>query len=70
MIKSKKAKIKFEREFGEDKLQGYSCYLYDVETGEFDGFSWFYPVSNGTISEDAMLEMYKLNVCGYKIYFV
>lgn len=70
MIKSKKAKIKFEREFGEDKLQGYSCHLYDVETGEFDGFSWFYPVSNGTISEDIMLEMYKLNVCGYKIYFI
>ena len=70
MAKGKKAKIKFEKEFGKDKLQGYSCYLYDVETGEFDGFSWFYPVSNGTISEDIMLEMYKLNVCGYKIYFI
>lgn len=68
-LKSKRleAIIRFETNYGEDNLSGYTCNFRDIETGTYDKFTWFYPVVHGKISSDIMREVFTLYRCGFRV---
>lgn len=63
------AQIRYEKEFGENKLSGFSCYLKDRKSEEFV-FSWFIPSDNGLISEDIVWKIGQLVEAGWKVNFI
>lgn len=64
------ALIRYEKSFGEDNLEGYSCYFRNVENNEFDKFSWFYPIVDGKVSDAMMDSIRELAVCGFEINYL
>ena len=63
------AQIRYEKEFGKDKLSGFSCYLKDRKSEEYN-FSWFIPSKEGLISEEIVWKIGQLSEAGWKIHFI
>ena len=63
------AKIKYEKSFGEYKQEGFSCYIKDIESDEFN-FSWFIPSKNGVISTDIIYSIGRLVENGWNVIFI
>lgn len=63
------AKIKYEKSFGEDKQEGFSCYIKDIESDEFN-FFWFIPSKNGVISTDIIYSIGRLVENGWNVIFI
>ena len=63
------AQIRYEKEFGEEKLSGFSCYLLNNKSGEYE-FSWFIPSKDGLISTDIVWKIGQMSEAGWKIHFI
>lgn len=63
------AQIRYEKEFGKNKLSGFSCYLKDRKSEEYN-FSWFIPSKDGLISTEIVWKIGQLVESGWKVHFI
>ena len=64
------AKIKHEKSFGENKEEGFSCYIKDQDDPDSFNFAWFIPSKNGLISTEIVYSIGRLIENGWKVIFI
>lgn len=64
------AKIKHEKSFGENKEEGFSCYIKDQDDPDNFNFAWFIPSKNGLISTEIVYSIGRLIENGWKVIFI